>query len=255
MESFERIEHGGVPRWVRLVGGHRRLLEDAPWVDASETGDVAPPDARILVPAAPSKIVCVGRNYAAHAAELGNEVPKEPLLFLKPPSALIAHHESIVLPAASSRVEHEGELAMVMGERLQQAATAKEAATAVFGFTAANDVTARDIQRADVQFTRGKGFDTFCPVGPRLVRGVDASDLAIRVEVGDEIRQESRTQNMVWGPFELAAYISRVMTLEPGDLILTGTPSGVAPLADGDVVRVAIESVGTLSNPVCASAE
>lgn len=246
---FERIEHGGHPRWARVTPGRRRLLADAPWLDDTETGDEAPPDARVLAPASPSKIVCVGRNYAAHAAELGNPVPTEPLLFLKPPSALIGPDDPILLPAASQRVEHEGELALVIGERLC-AVSPERAREGIFGYTIANDVTARDLQRADVQFTRGKGFDTFCPLGPRLVRGIDPLDLALRTEVGDEIRQESRTSHMIFDPFVLTAYISAIMTLEPGDVVLTGTPAGVGPLLDEDEVRVVIEKIGTLRNPV-----
>lgn len=245
---FSRIHHQGKARWVRHEAGQNVLLSRAPWDTPEDEGSVAK-SATLLAPAEASKIVCVGRNYAAHAAELGNEVPKEPLLFLKPPSALIAHGEAIELPSASERVEHEGELAAVIGSRLRDGDEAA-AERAVFGWTCANDVTARDIQRADVQFTRGKGFDTFCPLGPSLTTDVDVSALGLEVFVGDERRQQGRTDAMVWPPFKLISFISKVMTLEPGDVVLTGTPAGVAAMKAGDVVRVSIEGLEDLVNPV-----
>ena len=197
----------------------------------------------------PSKIVCVGRNYVAHARELGNEVPERPLLFLKPPSALIASGEPIVLPAQSARVEHEGEIAVVIGRRARHVAEA-EALAVVAGYAALNDVTARDLQRSDGQWTRAKGFDTFCPVGP--VGGADADwrELEVVCRVNGEVRQRGRGADMVFGVPALIAYISAIMTLEPGDLVATGTPEGVGPLRPGDVVDVEVVGVSTTSNPV-----
>ena len=200
----------------------------------------------------PSKIVCVGRNYAAHAKELGNEVPKQPLLFLKPPSALIGNGDAIILPAASSQVEHEAEIALVMGARLARGSE-DDARRAIAGITCANDVTARDLQKTDVQFTRGKGFDTFCPVGPRVLPvapDFDYAALTIECRVNGAVRQRGRAKDMVFSPSYLVSYISSIMTLEPGDLILTGTPEGVGRLAAGDVVDVEVAGVGVLRNPV-----
>lgn len=241
------------PRW----GVHdpvRDLVQPilgTPWIDPATAPEppLALADLALLAPCTPSKIVAVGRNYRAHAAELGNAVPIEPLLFLKPPSALIGPGAFIELPPQSRRVEHEGELGIVIGRRLRDASP-DEAARAVFGATCVDDVTARDLQRADVQFTRGKGFDTFCPVGPELVEGLDTSDLALTVRVAGAVRQAGRTRDMVFSVPTLLSYASSVMTLEPGDLFLTGTPEGVGPLVAGDVVEVEIEGIGILTNPV-----
>ena len=199
----------------------------------------------------PGKIVGVGRNYPAHAAELGNPVPTEPLIFLKPPSSLIGPSEPIVLPAASSRVEHEGESGVVVGARLRGASEA-EARAAIAGVTCANDVTARDLQRRDGPWARAKGFDGFCPAGPAVVAVEDLESLVVRCRVNGEPRQEGRSGEMTFSIPFLLSWISHVMTLEPGDLILTGTPHGVGPLAAGDVVEVEIEGLGVLRNPVVA---
>ncbi len=248
---FYRVATFEGPRWARALTDDRLILLDgAPWTSARELSEVALADVTLLAPAEPSKLVCVGRNYRAHAAELGNEVPKEPLLFLKPPSALAAPNEAILLPPESARVEHEGELTLVIGRRLRDARDEDEAREAVFGITIANDVTARDLQRADVQFTRAKGFDTFCPLGPCIVTGLDPGDLGLEVRVDGMTRQRARTSAMVFRPLELVAYVSRIMTLEPGDLLLTGTPEGVGPLSAGQTVTVTLEGVGTLSSPV-----
>jgi len=201
----------------------------------------------------PGKIVAVGRNYALHAAELGSAVPKEPLIFLKPPSSVIGDGEAIVLPPESARVEHEGEIGVVIGRRLRRATDA-EARAAITGITCVNDVTARDLQRSDEQWTRAKGFDTFCPIGPRVVP-IDPGrleELEVRCRVNGALRQHGRARDMVFGMPTLVAYISQVMTLEPGDLIATGTPAGVGPLVPGDVVEVEIAEVGVLRNPVVA---
>lgn len=212
-------------------------------------------DVRLLSPILPSKVVCVGRNYAEHAAEHGTEVPKEPLLFLKPSTSVIGPRDAIRLPALSKQVEHEAELAVVIGAPGARRADRAAAQRAIFGYTCANDVTARDLQRMDGQWTRAKGFDSFCPIGPWITTGLDVTDLEIRCEVGSdpeemEVRQLGRTRDMVFDVPALVSYVSHVMTLLPGDVILTGTPAGVSPLADGDTVTVRIEGVGELTNPV-----
>jgi 2-keto-4-pentenoate hydratase/2-oxohepta-3-ene-1,7-dioic acid hydratase in catechol pathway len=205
---------------------------------------------RILPPVGPSKIVCVGRNYRQHAEELGNKVPEEPLLFLKPPSSLIAHGETIMLPAASERVEHEGELGVVIGREARRLGADEDPLSYVLGYTCLNDVTARDLQRKDVQFTRAKSFDTFCPAGPFISTGIDPSGLRIETRVNGELRQSGDTSQMIFPVPSLIRYISQIMTLNPGDLIATGTPAGVGPLRDGDTVEVEIEEVGKLENKV-----
>ena len=212
-------------------------------------------DVRLLSPILPSKVVCVGRNYAEHAAEHGSEVPKEPLLFLKPSTSVIGPRDAIRLPIFSKQVEHEAELAVVIGAPGARRADRAAAAKAIFGYTCANDVTARDLQRSDGQWTRAKGFDSFCPIGPWITTGLDVTDLEIRCEVGRnpeemEVRQIGRTRDMVFDVPALVSYVSHVMTLLPGDIVLTGTPAGVSPLTEGDTVTVRIEGIGELSNPV-----
>ena len=200
----------------------------------------------------PGKIVCVGRNYAEHARELGNDVPDRPLLFLKPPTALIGDGEPIVLPPASRRVEHEGEIGVVLGGTLRHA-DERSARAAIAGIACLNDVTARDLQLSDGQWTRAKGFDTFCPAGPVVWSPPEDFDLAlleVTCRVNGVVRQVGRARDMVFGIESLLSYISHVMTLEPGDLVATGTPAGVGPLVAGDVVEVAIPQVGVLRNPV-----
>lgn len=202
----------------------------------------------------PGKIVCVGRNYTAHAKELGNPVPERPLLFLKPPSAVIGPGATIVLPRASARVEHEGEVGVVIGARLHRAEETT-ARRAIRGIVCVNDVTARDLQRLDGQWTRAKGFDTFCPIGPRVMelpRDAALDELEVICRVNGEERQHGFTRDMAFSITALLSYISAVMTLEPGDLVATGTPEGVGPLVAGDVVDVEIPGVGVLSNPVVA---
>ncbi|HET9605216.1 MAG TPA: fumarylacetoacetate hydrolase family protein [Gemmatimonadales bacterium] len=202
----------------------------------------------------PSKIVCVGRNYAAHAAELGNPMPERPMLFLKPPSALLGHGEAIRLPAASQRVEYEGEIGVVMGQRFQ-GGSLEDAERAIGGFTCVNDVTARDLQRVDGQWGRAKGFDTFCPAGPRVARGLDWRTLELATRVNGAERQRASSAGMHFSIPELVVYIGGIMTLEPGDLIATGTPAGVGPLSPGDVVEIEISGIGVLSNIVQSGAE
>lgn len=207
---------------------------------------------RLLAPCEPSKIVCIGRNYAAHAAELGNEMPKEPMMFLKPPSAVIGPDEPILLPAYSNRVEHEGELGVVMGKTCSRLRDDEDPLTYVLGYTCVNDVTARDLQKADVQFTRAKGFDTFCPVGPHIETQLDPRDVLVECRVNGERRQSGSTSLMAYPVADIVRWISRMMTLQPGDLIATGTPAGVGPLVAGDTVEVSAAGVGVLRNPVHA---
>ena len=206
---------------------------------------------RLLPPFLPSKIVCVGRNYAAHAREHGAEVPVIPLLFLKPPSSLLGHEATILLPPQSKQVEHEAELGVVIGKRGRWI-NPQEALKYVFGYTVANDVTARDLQRSDGQWTRSKGFDTFCPAGPWVETQFDHTDAMITCHVNGELRQMASTRDMVFGVSQLITFASTIMTLEPGDLLLTGTPSGVSPLLPGDTVEVKIDGLGVLRNTVAA---
>jgi 2-keto-4-pentenoate hydratase/2-oxohepta-3-ene-1,7-dioic acid hydratase in catechol pathway len=219
--------------------------------DASER--VPLDEARLVAPCVPTKIVCVGRNYREHAAELGNEMPTEPLLFLKAPSSLVGHEDDITLTPYSTRIEHEGELAVVIGRKARNIGDEENPLDYVLGYTCANDVTARDLQKRDVQFTRAKSFDTFCPVGPYVVTDIDPLDLQVETRVNNEVRQRGRTGQMAFSVPFLVRYVSRMMTLEAGDLISTGTPAGVGPLRDGDTVEVEVEGVGTLRNPVRAA--
>ena len=205
--------------------------------------------ATLLPPVLPSKIVCVGRNYAEHAKELGNEAPPEPIIFLKPPSALLPPNGTIIRPPQSQRVDHEGELAIVIGAEARNVARERWR-DYVFGFTCANDVTARDLQKKDIQFTRGKGFDTFCPLGPCIETELDPSGLAIATRVNGAVRQNGNTAQMIFDCGYLIEFVASVMTLLPGDVILTGTPAGVGPLAAGDVVEVEVEGIGVLRNAV-----
>lgn len=204
---------------------------------------------RLLAPCVPTKIVAVGRNYAEHAAEMQSQVPTEPLIFLKPPSAVIGPGAAIVYPPISQRVDYEAELAVVIGRRAKNV-PANEALNFVLGYTCGNDVTARDLQRKDGQWTRSKSFDTFCPLGPWIVTGLDANDLAIESRVNGAVKQRSRTSQMIFSIAELIRHITQVMTLEPGDVILTGTPAGIGPLQPGDRVEVEIEGIGVLGNTV-----
>jgi 2-keto-4-pentenoate hydratase/2-oxohepta-3-ene-1,7-dioic acid hydratase in catechol pathway len=261
------IQHGGLapkpPRrvFVELRDGRAIVLSDPPWSGGEPTGEVLEGvdaegrggGARRLAPVLPTKILCVGRNYRAHANELGNEVPAEPLLFMKPPSSLLDPDGAIELPPAdvSSRVDHEAELAVVIGRRTRRVGR-DEAAAAVFGATAAGDITARDLQKKDGQWTRAKGMDTFCPVGPVITTDLELASLAIECRVSGEVRQRGSTCDMIFGVPDLVAYASRFFTLEPGDLILTGTPSGVGPLAIGDTLEIEIEGIGVLPVRVVA---
>jgi 2-keto-4-pentenoate hydratase/2-oxohepta-3-ene-1,7-dioic acid hydratase in catechol pathway len=242
------------PRYGILDGDNVREISAAPWTEWTATGQSSPLTAvRLTAPVTPNKIVCVGRNYAAHAAELGNDVPKEPLIFLKPSTAIVGPSDAIVLTKYSQRVEHEGELGLVIGRRCSRLNDYDDALSYVLGYTCLNDVTARDLQKSDVQFTRAKGFDTFCPVGPHIESELVPDDVLIETLVNGEVRQSGRTSLMVFPPAFLVRWISRMMTLEPGDLIATGTPAGVGPLIAGDVVSVRIAGIGVLRNPVHAA--
>ena len=207
-------------------------------------------EATLLAPATPSKIVCVGRNYRDHAKELGNEVPAEPLLFFKPPSSLLAPGGLVRLPAASRRVDYEGELVLVVGRRIRNLDAGADWRGVIRGYTLANDVSARDLQKTDGQWARAKGFDSFCPLGPVVSDEIDPRDATISTRVNGELRQQGSTAELIFPIPQLLAYISAVMTLEPGDLILTGTPAGVGPLAAGDQVEIAMAGIGSLRHGV-----
>ncbi len=209
-------------------------------------------DVRLLAPVIPrSKVVCVGKNYLKHAAEMGGEVPDEPLIFLKPNTSVIGPGEPILYPEQSSEVHYEGELAVVIG-RICRDVSAADAAKVIFGYTVANDVTARDLQAKDGQWARAKGFDTFCPLGPWIETNLDPADLGVTTMLGDDTKQDGRTSDMVFSVPDVIEYVSSFMTLLPGDVILTGTPDGVGPMAVGDTVSVTVEGIGTLTNRVLA---
>ncbi len=234
------------------AGRELTLLAHAPWTGIVETGVHVPFDEQaLLAPVEPSKIVCVGRNYRAHVREMNNELPTEPLLFFKPPSAIIAPGEAIELPSVSQRVDHEAELGVVIGRRCRRVSSA-DALDYLFGYTCVNDVTARDLQKKDGQWARAKGFDTFCPVGPSIVTSLELRSTKVTCWVNSEQRQQGSVSDMIFPVAELISYISHIMTLEPGDLIATGTPEGVSPLTHSDVVEVNIEGIGTLKNRVIA---
>jgi 2-keto-4-pentenoate hydratase/2-oxohepta-3-ene-1,7-dioic acid hydratase in catechol pathway len=229
------------------------VLADHPLLGAVRfTGERIPlADARLLAPILPSKVIGIGRNYAAHAAELGNDVPPEPLAFLKPSTSVIGPGDPIVVPPQSADVQYEGELAVVIG-RLCRDVPRQRVGEVVFGYTCGNDVTARDLQHTDGQWWRAKGFDTFCPLGPWLVTDLDPADLRVQTRLDGDLEQDGRTSQMVYDVATLVAHVSSVMTLLPGDVILTGTPAGVGPMAAGQRVEVEVEGIGTLSNPVVA---
>jgi 2-keto-4-pentenoate hydratase/2-oxohepta-3-ene-1,7-dioic acid hydratase in catechol pathway len=224
---------------------------DTPAILYADAGSVDPNGVRLLPPCAPTKIVCVGRNYPEHARELGNEVPAEPLIFMKPPSSLIASGDNIVYPAISQRVDFEGELGVIIGRRGRNIRR-EDAMDHVLGYTCVNDVTARDLQKKDGQWTRGKGFDTFCAVGPLMVpkEELQFDDLRIITTLDGVVKQDGCVQDMLFPVDVIIAYVSAFMTLEPGDLIATGTPPGVGPMQLGSTVQVQIEGIGVLRNTV-----
>jgi len=251
--NLARVAVDGNPRWGVIDNERAYELDGTPFTTWERGVEIGPLGGlQLLAPTVPSKIVCVGRNYPAHAAECSAEVSADPLLFLKPPSSMIGPDAPIVLPPQSECVEHETELVVVIGQRCRDV-TPQEAWNYVLGVTCGNDVSARDLQRRDGQWTRAKGFDTFCPLGPWLVTGLsekDVADLAITCRVNGELRQSGCTSEMVFSPAQLIAYAASIMTLEPGDVIMTGTPAGVSPLHPGDIVEVEVESIGVLRNPV-----
>ena len=232
------------------------ITGDPLYTPVAFTGEVVPLDdaVRLLAPVIPrSKVIGIGKNYVDHAAEMGGEVPEEPLAFLKPNTSVIGPGDPVVLPPQSAEVHYEGELAIVIG-RLCKDVPRERVAEVILGYTCANDVTARDLQASDGQWGRAKGFDTFCPVGPWIETELDPTSLAVRCRVNGEVRQDGTTADLVRGVDELVAWISNVMTLLPGDVILTGTPAGVGPLVDGDTVSVSLSSIGTLTNRVVTRA-
>ncbi len=233
----------------------RSTIDDSAGVEYALAGEVDLHAVRLLPPSYPTKIVCVGRNYAEHAKELGNEPPAEPLIFLKPPSSLIASGDNIVYPKASQRVDWEGELGIIIGRRCRNI-RAEDALECVHGFTCVNDVTARDLQKKDGQWTRGKGFDTFCAVGPYLVTPdeVDFASLRVRTVVDGVVKQDAPVTDMIFSVNDILAYVSAFMTLEPGDLIATGTPPGVGAVTPGSTIRIEIDGIGVLENAVVPEA-
>ena len=239
-----------LPRWGWVYQNQVGPLEGSPFGEFRRLDAELPLEGlRLHAPLAPGKIICVGRNYVEHAKEHNAEVPEVPLLFLKPPSSVIGPDQPILLPPQSQQVEHEAELAVVFGQRGRWIEPA-QALSYVFGYTIANDVTARDLQRSDGQWTRGKGFDTFCPLGPWIETDFDPTDVMLTCHVNGEMRQMGSTHDMVFKVEQLIAFASSIMTLEPGDVLLTGTPAGVSPLRHGDIVEVSIQGLGALRNPV-----
>jgi 2-keto-4-pentenoate hydratase/2-oxohepta-3-ene-1,7-dioic acid hydratase in catechol pathway len=252
-----RISHESLKtaRYAVLEESTVRPLADDYTVGAdlalvNQEGSFALDEVKLLAPVVPSKVVCVGRNYREHAAELGNKMPDEPLLFLKAPSSVIASGDSIELPSASQQVEHEGELGVVIGRLARRLSSDDDPLSYVLGYTCVNDVTARDLQRKDVQFTRGKSFDTFCPVGPWIESNIDPSNVAVETRLNGEVKQKGNTADMAFPVAFLIRYISEIMTLYPGDLIATGTPAGVSRMKPGDMVEVEVTGIGILRNEV-----
>lgn len=244
LDEDQRIRYG----WI--YGDKVGLIYGSPFGEYKrEEANLNLADLQLLYPVQPGKIICVGRNYTAHAKEHGEEVPDLPLIFLKPPSSLIDPAKPIVLPPQSQQVEHEAELVIVFAKRGRWISI-NDAMSYIFGYTIGNDVTARDLQNKDGQWTRAKGFDTFCPLGPWIETDFDPSDAMITCRVNDTLRQMTSTKDMIFRPRQLIAYVSSIMTIEPGDILFTGTPAGVSPLHPGDLVEITIDDIGTLCNPV-----
>jgi len=247
-----RVSVPGVefPVYGVITGDKIELITGLPWPDISDpVAALNLADVKILAPVIPSKVVCVGKNYADHAKEMGGEVPAEPVIFIKPNTTVIGEGDYIVLPPQSVNVHHEAELAIVIGA-LAKNVEVDRADEVIFGYTCANDVTARDLQNSDGQWTRSKSFDTFCPLGPWIETDLDPQDLAISCSVNGELRQDGNTSDLVRSAREMVSWISHMMTLLPGDVILTGTPAGVSQIVNGDSVAVTIADIGTLTNPV-----
>jgi 2-keto-4-pentenoate hydratase/2-oxohepta-3-ene-1,7-dioic acid hydratase in catechol pathway len=247
-----RYSHDGQMSFGVLEGETIAAITPHPFAPFEYSGErLAPDEVRLLAPVLPTKVVAVGKNYADHAKEMGDDVPEEPIIFLKPSTSVVGPGDPIIYPAGVDRVDFEGELAVIVGKMARRLDEAT-ALQVVLGFTCANDVTARNLQASDGQWTRAKGFDTFCPLGPWIETDLDSSDLAVRTLVNDEQRQSSRTSMLVTSVARLLTFISEVMTLLPGDVILTGTPAGIGPLTPGDRVAVEIEGIGVLTNHVIA---
>lgn len=243
--AFVSIEGGGGDSVAKEIAEH-------PFGAPTFTGRSWPlADVRLLAPILASKVICIGKNYAAHAAEMGGEAPADPVIFMKPSTSIIGPNASIILPPSSSQVDYEGELAIVIGRPCKDVPAAR-ALDVILGYTVANDVTARDQQRHDGQWTRAKGYDTFCPLGPWIETQLDPSDLEIVTELDGEVRQRSRTSLLLHDIPKLIEWVTTVMTLLPGDVILTGTPEGVGPMTAGQNVSVTVSGIGTLTNPVAA---
>lgn len=248
---YYRVATAEGPLWAREDGAGLRLLRGDPFsghADRSET--LSREAAPLLAPVTPTKIVAVGLNYADHAAERGNPLPREPLLFLKPPSAVIGPGDPILRPSWVGRVDHEAEMGLVIGRTARRLASPEAAGPCILGAVCVNDVTARELQARDVQFTRAKGFDSFCPIGPCIATGLDLGALGVEARVNGTVRQRSSTARLIFDAAHLVWFVSRVMTLLPGDIISTGTPAGIGPLSAGDVVEIEVEGVGILRNPV-----
>jgi 2-keto-4-pentenoate hydratase/2-oxohepta-3-ene-1,7-dioic acid hydratase in catechol pathway len=251
LQGTKESVSNGSAKYGLLEGEKIREIQGIPW-DKWTPGQAtfAKKDCQLIAPVDPTKIVCVGRNYAAHAAEMGGVPPKEPLIFLKPPSSIIGAEEPIVLTKYSQKVEHEGELGVILARKCSHLGDAEDPLSFVLGYTCVDDVTARDLQKSDVQFTRAKGFDTFCPVGPHIETELDPKDVLVETRVNGSVRQSGSTSLMVYPVAFLIRWISRMMTLLPGDVIATGTPAGVGPLVAGDTVEVSVAGIGVLRNPV-----
>lgn len=249
MARLYRIEHGGVPRHAVERNGIWHLVEGDIFGEWTAGAGIPSEGARLLAPVQPSKIVCVGLNYRDHAAEQHKALPAEPLLFIKPSTAVIGPGEAIQVPGWAGRIDHEAELGIVIGKRAHRVPV-NQTQDYVLGLIAVNDVTARDLQNKDGQYTRCKGFDTFAPIGPCVAMGLDGRDLSVRAYVNGQLRQDSRTRELIFPIPDLIAFITSVMTLLPGDIISTGTPSGIGPIVPGDAVTVQVEGVGDLTNGV-----
>jgi 2-keto-4-pentenoate hydratase/2-oxohepta-3-ene-1,7-dioic acid hydratase in catechol pathway len=254
MFRLYRIDHGGTPLYAAEREGTWRLVEGDIFGDFREGPAIDHEAVKILAPVTPSKIVCVGLNYKDHAAEQHKPLPPEPMLFMKPSTAVIGPGEAIEAPAWAGRIDHEAELGLVIGKPTYKVKM-NRAHEHILGLTAVNDVTARELQDKDGQYTRCKGFDTFAPIGPCIAVGLDGRDVQVRGYVNGHLRQDSRTRELIFTIPELVEFISSVMTLLPGDIISTGTPSGIGPIRPGDSVTIQVEGVGTLSNPVATREE
>lgn len=252
MTRYGRVEHGGKLYWGRIGEAGFVVIDAAPWEGSRETGEVlAFRECRLLPPVVPSKVVLVGLNYREHIEESqsASDVPDEPVIFLKPPTAVIGPSDEIPYPTHLDRVDYEGELAAVIGNEIHMV-DEDTARSAIFGYTCLNDITARNLQKKDVQWTRAKGFDGFAPIGPWIATDIDPLDLKIETYLNGELRQSSGTSFQIWNVYKLVSFISLVMTLLPGDVVSTGTPKGVGPMRPGDKVKVSIENIGELENRV-----